>query len=255
MNLKTQCQWSRDRNSWIVAFFLAAFASGCTTFRAPHTVTAKYSLTATGQNDGFTEETEALSPDELLAAGGTAGDVFRGTDRRNAKTSIADADVEEFATIRLLRQTLPSDAEMKALGISKEPNSGRVDEETRNVEVSAYLFAVKKEDDQDFHLIVGDQGCHSPGCFLNVEVSGWPKSTQHPDRHALMAAREAFIDYFEGDDPGTTSGYDVSSPPIAVKITGSLFFDVDHSAGTVGPQGYRPNTAWEIHPVSDIEFP
>jgi hypothetical protein len=39
-----------------------------------------------------------------------------------------------------------------------------------------------------------------------------------------------------------------------VKVTGSLFFDVDHKAGSVGPTGMRPKTAWEIHPVSDIQF-
>jgi len=29
---------------------------------------------------------------------------------------------------------------------------------------------------------------------------------------------------------------------------------VDHAAGVVGPQGMRPSTAWEIHPVTKIEF-
>jgi hypothetical protein len=37
-------------------------------------------------------------------------------------------------------------------------------------------------------------------------------------------------------------------------VTGSLFFDVDHPAGAVGPQGHRPQTAWEIHPISSIAF-
>lgn len=48
--------------------------------------------------------------------------------------------------------------------------------------------------------------------------------------------------------------YEKHDPPVPVEITGPLFFDVDHDAGVVGPQGHRPKTAWEIHPVMDIKF-
>ena len=37
-------------------------------------------------------------------------------------------------------------------------------------------------------------------------------------------------------------------------VCGSLFYDISHSPGTVGPQGLRPGTAWEIHPVTSIVF-
>ena len=49
-------------------------------------------------------------------------------------------------------------------------------------------------------------------------------------------------------------GYDKYDPPIPVQIVGSLFFDVDHQPGEVGPVGMKPKTSWEIHPVSDIQF-
>ena len=45
-----------------------------------------------------------------------------------------------------------------------------------------------------------------------------------------------------------------STPANIVKIRGSIFFDTDHAAGTVGPTGFRPATAWEIHPVIYLEF-
>jgi hypothetical protein len=35
-------------------------------------------------------------------------------------------------------------------------------------------------------------------------------------------------------------------------VTGSLFFDMDHLAGVVGTGEFKPQTAWEIHPVTSI---
>jgi hypothetical protein len=110
-----------------------------------------------------------------------------------------------------------------------------------------------KEDDHDFHVIAGDKNCSSSGCFMNVEVSGWPPDTHSPDRPVLKAVRQSFLDFFDGEDPGT-SGYDKPRPLIPVTISGSLFFDMDHKAGTIGPTCCRPSTAWEIHPVTAIEF-
>jgi hypothetical protein len=48
------------------------------------------------------------------------------------------------------------------------------------------------------------------------------------------------------------SGYRKYTFPIPVVVDGSLFFDVDHAAGVVGPAGMRPQTAWEIHPVTRL---
>jgi hypothetical protein len=40
-----------------------------------------------------------------------------------------------------------------------------------------------------------------------------------------------------------------------VEVKGPLFYDIDHRPGKVGPEGRRPKTAWEIHPISNIKFP
>jgi hypothetical protein len=37
-----------------------------------------------------------------------------------------------------------------------------------------------------------------------------------------------------------------------VRIEGSLFFDVDHAAGAVGPANMKPKSAWEMHPITKI---
>jgi hypothetical protein len=33
-----------------------------------------------------------------------------------------------------------------------------------------------------------------------------------------------------------------------------VFYDVDHGAGHSGPPGYKPGSAWDIHPVTSFEF-
>ena len=50
------------------------------------------------------------------------------------------------------------------------------------------------------------------------------------------------------------SRYKIIDPPLAVAVTGSLFFDMDHVAGVVGTGDFKPDTSWEIHPVTSITF-
>jgi hypothetical protein len=184
---------------------------------------------------------------EAFAAAGE--DNFRGTDRRDAKTSIVAGDLESFASISDVLASLPPDDQMLALGISKAPDSQRVAAEQRNVAVPAFIYAAAKERDNDFHVILGGPDALNTGNFMNAEVSGLPTG---PFRQKLTAPRQAFKDHFGDNVPGRS--YDIYDPPISVTVTGSLFFDVDHAAGVVGPDGYKPQTAWEIHPISSITF-
>ena len=63
----------------------------------------------------------------------------------------------------------------------------------------------------------------------------------------------AFQDHFAGHLPGSQS-YHRFHPPVAVTVSGSLFYDVDHPPGAVGPVWAKPKTAWEIHPVTALSF-
>src|SRR5262245_5460994 len=108
---------------------------GCRTQQPRTVIKDRYQIFSTGQ---FDEETETVAPpsaDAVAAAGGHPGDVFTGSARLAAKTSIAHAGVEEFATIRKLRATLESDSSMRNLDppISTDASSARVDSEERNV--------------------------------------------------------------------------------------------------------------------------
>ncbi len=121
------------------------------------------------------------------------------------------------------------------------------------VTVTAFLFASSRERDNDFHCIVGSDSS-TPTRLMNVEVSGLPPSSS-PFRGTLLTARNEFKAFFTANQNALpTDGYDKYAPPIPVQIVGSLFFDVDHQPGEVGPVGMRPRTSWEIHPVSDIRF-
>jgi hypothetical protein len=191
-----------------------------------------------------------LPPGGLAAA---SPDNFHGTDRKAAKISISDGSTQTFSDLAALLDSslfLPDDQMVNHdPPIPKTANSGRVEEEQHNVVVTAFLYASAKEPDNDFHCIVGTEPGQPPR-FLNVEVTGLPLSG--PFRAQLKTVRDKFKEFFGQDLPG--KGYSKFDPPIPVRISGSLFFDVDHPAGAVGPTGLKPTTAWEIHPVTDIEF-
>jgi hypothetical protein len=184
---------------------------------------------------------------------GSDGETFSGLSRRAAKVSISNADIEEFDSLFALLDDLPGDADMRD-GDPHIPGghtSNRVDEEDRNVSVTAFLYAASGEDDNDYHLIIGGEETDSER-FMNVEVSGLPISG--PDRDDIEAVREQFANALDGQTPG--SSYDFYDPPIPVRVVGSLFYDVDHPPGQVGPQSLRDRleTSWEIHPITSFEL-
>jgi hypothetical protein len=186
------------------------------------------------------------------AASPSSGDIFAGTDRRDPKTSVATGGLKSFPTIVALRSSFPKDSFMKGLGITRAPDSERTPEEQYNVSVEGYIYAVSKESDNDFHLIVGDKDCATGDCFINVEVSGLPQDPADLSYPTLLSVRTKFLAHFNNQQPSRR--YKKLDPPIAVALTGSVFFDVDHPAGAVGPAGLKPSSAWEIHPLTDITF-
>jgi hypothetical protein len=178
-------------------------------------------------------------------------DDFVGTDRKDAKTSIGTGEVEELGTLDAVLDSLVSDTKMRHLTprITRAEHSERVHEEQRNVHVRAYLYATKREADNDFHMILGSESSVASSRWMTAEISGLPDGG---DRSALMAPRQAFETQFSNSPIG--SRYKKFPEPIPVDITGTLFFDVDHRPPAVGPDGMKPQTAWEIHPVTKIVF-
>src|SRR5215203_6571498 len=118
----------------------AASASAATTYR----------LLRTSETDPYDVP---LQPAEVATLGlerfAGFGDAFRRTARKAAKLTIADAGVEAFEDIKDLIETLPTEEGMISHQppITTDAESGRVDEENRNVHVRAFLYAASREDD------------------------------------------------------------------------------------------------------------
>ena len=226
---------------------------------APITIRGKKYLLHDTVDQGLFRE-KAATPPNVTGAGGVGTDTFDGEDRKTPKTTLFEGGViEEFATVAALIATLPSDEVMKDTSGIKRDTMTRVAAEERNVRVTGYIYAFKKEDDNDYHVILGDALNTVPPVYLNVEVSGIPVGGAAANRATLTSVRNDFKSAFQ---IGATGPSKYKRPhdefgqlsPVPVQITGSLFWDVDHPAGAVGPDDFKPKTAWEIHPVSAIVF-
>jgi hypothetical protein len=211
-----------------------------------------------GAPDEFHEEEEELNPDipafDPLRGAGIADQIaapFRGTDRKDPKTSIAPGSVTTFTDVAGLAITLPPDTAMRSHTppITKQTMT-RMAEEQKNVRVPAWIYAIKYEADQDWHVIIGTSPTGATRTFFNAEVSGLPP-TSASAFPTLKTARQSLADLLNNNVPATNT-YRVYDHPVPVMVQGSLFFDVDHEAGVVGPTGMRPMTAWEIHPVTKL---
>jgi len=198
-------------------------------------------------------------PPSCTKWGTDTGELFHGCARRAAKVSLVplqDAAAERYQTVVDLKQNLIDDDTMRhhTPPITEAADSEREYDEQRNVVLDAVVYAFKAEDDRDFHLIVGDPGCDNSKCFMNVEVSALPKDAGS-DKDDLTAVRAEFRSWLEAE-PGATYLFFVddqgNGSPVPVRIEGSLFYDLDHVAGTVGPTGFRPDTSWEIHPIRKL---
>ena len=130
----------------------------------------------------------------------------------------------------------------------------RLVEEMQNVEVPAYIVAVKPgEDDHDLHVIISNRTRGARRHFMNVEVSGLPRDHVHEADFARVRAEIRAL--LPEVDTGGGGSYIPINPPARVLIQGSLFFDGDHGAGCgncPGPSWAKPTTVWEVHPVYSI---
>jgi len=221
------------------------------TFVSP--VTGKtHTLTHTGE---FFESKE-LPPAPKTTTPGAGIDDFNPSSnpqRLVAKLSIAPGDVETFANIDDLRKSLPAEAVMQKHKppITRATDSDRVDEEKRNVRVTAFIYTISHEGDNDFHVIIGGQPEDPERLYMNVEVAGLPP-VGNPFREPLQKARDQFKSFFGAHLPG--AGFHDVKEPIPVQVTGSLFYDISHTPDAPGPKDRKPHTSWEIHPVTDIQF-
>jgi hypothetical protein len=130
------------------------------------------------------------------------GDQFAGTSRKKAKLSIATAPTKTFADLKTLIESLVTDDAMVALKpqIPTTASSDRVAAEKKNVKVNAFLYAASRENDNDFHLIIGRATTKTPEMYMTMELAGLPPQNS-PALATLTAARKAFKTFFGTDLP------------------------------------------------------
>jgi hypothetical protein len=173
--------------------------------------------------------------------------IFAGKARSKSKLTIVAASFEDFETVSALIKNLGKESIIRT---KVAGHNNRISLEKRNVRLlkDTYLFAFKKESDNDYHVIIGDHKDPNKATFFNCEISGLANATDK----RLGLVRQAFEKQFV---QVCNSAYAVfAKNPIKIQIEGSLFYDVDHKAGQIGPKGFRPTTVWEIHPISKITF-
>ena len=198
------------------------------------------------------------SPARLTSSANSSDpDDFAGVKRAAAKTSVSEQPTTEYETLEKLLGDLPGDEAMRnhQPPIATSPSSGRVAEEDRNVTVRAWLYALKKEKDNDFHLIIGTDPNANAIQYLTAEISGLPNDPA--TRMQLAVPRQALKDFLHEKHKTVGDRFVRISPPVPVVVSGSLFFDIHHSVGEVGVKTAPkriPTTVWEIHPVTRIIF-
>jgi hypothetical protein len=224
-------------------------------------VPARYRILRTDEVDAKDPPLSIPELKNVMATGAaaatrTSGDTFAGTARAAAKLSISTAVIKPFDDIKDLIDSLPSKSKMvhHQPPITTDADSGRVQEEERNVRVTAFVYAASRENDNDFHLIVGRDPSSDSPMYMTMEISGLPPSNAASFAR-LRVARVAYKGFFGTDLPGAS--YDFYDPPIPIRVEGSLFFDMSHANGrSPGPPSLHDDmpVIWEVHPISDIVF-
>ncbi|HEX8173109.1 MAG TPA: hypothetical protein VF824_21425 [Thermoanaerobaculia bacterium] len=218
---------------------------------------ARYTILRTTEVDPNDTPVSAAEVAAGPVAAAAPSDNYTGTSRKAAKLSIVKGKAEEFDDLTDLIDALTPDKKMvnHKPKIGTGPDQNRVDEEKRNVRVSCFLYAASREDDNDFHLILGrDPKAKGKKVYMTMELSGLPPKSASSFKR-LSAVRETFKDFFGSELPGTT--YDFYDPPIPVLVEGSLFFDMTHAKGShPGPKSLRDKipTIWEVHPITEMVF-
>ncbi|MGE5108997.1 MAG: hypothetical protein ACM3H8_15770 [Sphingobacteriales bacterium] len=170
--------------------------------------------------------------------------------REQAKTTKAPGARKAFSSTVKLFNTLPADDIMDTFNIGHKTT--RVKPEEKNITLKkVYIYLIIREDDNDYHMIIGDKPNYQDATVrFNAEISGLPK--KFPDiKITLKNIRQKIAENI-GFVPKKAANNNGTSIP--VKISGSLFYDAHHK-GKFGGQGkIKSTTIWEIHPVTSITF-
>jgi len=182
---------------------------------------------------------------------------FGGNDRREVKTSYFSGKKITKDNVAELLKVLPTEDFMRnnhQPPISRDGDSPRAAEE-KSVAVikEAWIIVFKRvHDDNDYHVIVSSDPDYKKGTLMNIEIAGLPDASS-PAYDKLKKVRDDFENKVIKGRYCSESWAMYASNPIKVSFSGNIFYDIDHAPGVVGPEGYRPQVSWEVHPVLSIK--
>ncbi len=191
-----------------------------------------------------------------------------GKDRWSVKTSIGTGKSKKVALADLLQLPL-LDAQYNdrtyatsLIPVAQQPGGIK---EGDIITTTGYLRLVALEDDSktgedgDYHIQLTTTYQSTDSCFIvEIPYSDFIKNTMLKDS---ANGRRAFVRdrLLKGKEPSRTGS--VMQSAVYVKVTGQLFYDAIHAAQMKGSnpmyrgkKGMHSYTAWELHPVKDIEF-
>lgn len=180
---------------------------------------------------------------------------FRGSDRKEAKLSFIRPQKRDPQPLQpLIDRLLHSDASMKnhEPAISSDCNSIRQPEEKENVYLEGvYIYVILREDDGDYHLIVGDGINAAPETLLSVEISALPETTSS-FYSTLKKVRNDFEKKFSTCSRKNLWNHRAENPLPKIAIKGTLFYDIRHAKQGVhsGDGAVKTATFWEVHPAT-----
>ncbi len=174
---------------------------------------------------------------------------FDGSYRKTAKISIARHPAASTNLLKLIKRLTAVDN----TAIQVSASSPRIIIEDSVVTLaSVYLYAIARESDEDYHIIVGTSSNAATAKFFNIESSGLPPVTS-ASYNAIKTARQKVVAFLGGTER-CVNGYIKFSIPPKVKIIGSLFYDKQHEAKIPGPATSKPKTVWELHPITEFKI-
>ncbi|MBD0376986.1 MAG: hypothetical protein ICV51_15310 [Flavisolibacter sp.] len=177
------------------------------------------------------------------------GNAFDGSYRKEAKLSVVSGSGTVLNPVSLssLLSTLKA---IKPSSLHVSANSPRVAAENKLVQLPfAFLYAIKRESDEDYHIIIGTTNKQATAEFFNVECAGLPPMN-NKNFQKLKAARDQVVTFLNGEI--CKDGYTFFDDFPKIKVSGSLFYDKEHENSIVGPAKHKPKTAWELHPITEF---
>jgi len=120
---------------------------------------------------------------------------FRGTDRKGPKTTMVQASRKQFKDVPSLAASLPSDDAMRNHTPElKKDSMFRAVEEQRNVQVRAWICAMKYEADSDWHVILGTDPKAGGKTFFQRRSERTPRQHGCHVRHVAESAHATLAD-------------------------------------------------------------